>query len=379
MIWEFIYELVDVFLRPSKFTTLSVLLIASLSFLAVLYYFLIKRLPDRFKKKAFASLSIIISMLFSAELLFVLAGVAESYHERNGERRPIHIRYITPEFYPYKPNSHVNHVKHEFKYSRSINSLGLADREWSLEKAGKMRIIALGDSFTEGDGVPYEYSWVQQTAALRPDIEWLNAGIRGSDPFYAYQLLQDKLLPYQPDLVVVSVHSQDFLQDFLMRGGLSRFDNSKQSVTVQEIVYGYSRIARMIYHLADYDELLNKIDDDAIARIKNIYLPEMVMLYSKLAEKHELKIHFIYSPMLGDLLSSKHQEYSLGQAVCDAAQGFPNISASDASECYNDYISRSGRQPEYFWWPVDGHHNKDGYAMKAHCVMKALSLDEKSK
>jgi hypothetical protein len=105
----------------------------------------------------------------------------------------------------------------------------------------------------------------------------------------------------------------------------------------------------------------------------------MVMLYSKLAEKHELKIHFIYSPMLGDLLSSKHQEYSLGQAVCDAAQGFPNISASDASECYNDYISRSGRQPEYFWWPVDGHHNKDGYAMKAHCVMKALSLDEKSK
>jgi hypothetical protein len=378
MIWKFINELVDVFLRPSKFTTLSVLLIASLSLLAVLYYFLIKRRPNRVKKKAFVTVSIIVSILFFAELLFVVTGVADSYHERNGEKRPVHIRYIVPEFYPYEPNSHLDLVKHEFIYSRSINSLGLADREWSLEKTGKMRIIALGDSFTEGDGVSYEYSWVQQAATLRPDIEWLNAGIRGSDPFYAHQLLQEKLLPYQPDLVVVSLHGQDLLQDFLMRGGITRFENKKKWVTIRELLYGYSRIARMIYHLAGYDELLNKIDDAAIDRIKNIYLPEMVMLYSKLAEKHRLKVHFIYTPMKGDLLSSKHQEYNLGEAVCAAAKEFPNISASDATACYKGYIASSGHKPDHFWWSIDGHHNKDGYAMKAHCIIQVLSLNERS-
>ncbi|MCO5247753.1 MAG: hypothetical protein M9887_02220 [Chitinophagales bacterium] len=45
---------------------------------------------------------------------------------------------------------------------RKQNSLGLSDKEWIKEKpTGTYRIICLGDSFTEGDGVDYEHSYVQ--------------------------------------------------------------------------------------------------------------------------------------------------------------------------------------------------------------------------
>jgi hypothetical protein len=44
------------------------------------------------------------------------------------------------------------------------------------------------------------------------------AGVAGSDPFYEYRLLVDKLLACQPDLVMTVVNVSDVI-DVIVRGG----------------------------------------------------------------------------------------------------------------------------------------------------------------
>lgn len=93
----------------------------------------------------------------------------------------------------------------------AINQLGFRDREFPLEKRpGEFRVLAIGDSFTFGVGLPLELTWPQRLEdLLRPDhrgpVEVVNAGFAGNaynPKGYAPWLASDgmRLLP---DLVLV--------------------------------------------------------------------------------------------------------------------------------------------------------------------------------
>ena len=75
--------------------------------------------------------------------------------------------------------------------------------------------VALGDSFTEGDGTPADSTWPKllekRLNAAHPsaNITTLTGGIGGADPPFEYILLKEKLLTYQPDLVVVAPATAD--------------------------------------------------------------------------------------------------------------------------------------------------------------------------
>jgi hypothetical protein len=67
-----------------------------------------------------------------------------------------------------------------------------------VEKApGEYRLIALGDSFTEGVGTSYDMTWLKvveaRLATAMPDRTFVayNAGVSGSDPWFAYMLLRE--------------------------------------------------------------------------------------------------------------------------------------------------------------------------------------------
>jgi GDSL-like Lipase/Acylhydrolase family len=89
----------------------------------------------------------------------------------------------------------------EFRY----NSLFFRERELGPKPAGVTRVVLLGDSFTEGQGVKEADTTARRLEALlaREGGRWevLNCARRGAD-FPSLHRMFEKLLPFEPDIVV---------------------------------------------------------------------------------------------------------------------------------------------------------------------------------
>lgn len=127
----------------------------------------------------------------------------------------------------------------EFDVAYSINGLGLRDREIPLAKPhGTRRILMLGDSFTEGDGVEYHETFsaglqrMLDTAGLPARWEVINGGVGSYAPMVEYLYLCNGGLALQPDLVVLNLDLSDFFDDLGYRA-LARFDAGGRPVAVR--------------------------------------------------------------------------------------------------------------------------------------------------
>jgi hypothetical protein len=114
----------------------------------------------------------------------------------------------------------------------SSNARGLRGRrEFADPKPpGVFRIVALGDSFTFGEGVGDEETWSHRLQELLPQTEVLNLGVHGYGHDQMLLHLQQEGLRYQPDLVLLGFLTLDmgrnvlFFRDyakprFVLRGG----------------------------------------------------------------------------------------------------------------------------------------------------------------
>lgn len=108
----------------------------------------------------------------------------------------------------------------EFDVAYDINTLGLRNPETPLEKpAGTKRILMLGDSFTEGDGVEYRETFscrLQQmldSAGLPGHWEVINAGVGSYAPTVEYLYLKKQGLALNPDIVILNLDLSDFFDD----------------------------------------------------------------------------------------------------------------------------------------------------------------------
>jgi hypothetical protein len=119
----------------------------------------------------------------------------------------------------------------------ATNSRGLRDREYRVPKPpGTVRILMLGDSFTEGGGLRLE-----DTVAKRAERrlaargcrghEVVNAGVASYSPILEYLLLRDVGLALEPDLVVLAFDMTDVHDDYV-RTRLARLDGGGLPVAV---------------------------------------------------------------------------------------------------------------------------------------------------
>jgi lysophospholipase L1-like esterase len=136
------------------------------------------------------------------------------------------------------PNASGFYKSLEFNVSYSINSLGLRDREMSRKKpAGTKRVLMLGDSFTEGNGVeakdafPARVQALVDAAGLSTRWEVINAGEGGYSPLLEYLLLEHKLIDLEPDLVILNLDHSDVFDDIEFTK-LATFDASGKPVAV---------------------------------------------------------------------------------------------------------------------------------------------------
>ena len=144
----------------------------------------------------------------------------------------------------------------EFVHHMKTNSLGLREDEIVVPKpAGTRRIVGLGDSFAMGYGVEKEDTYLEvmerALADRYPDQEWetVNAGVAGHDPVFSEQLLRRRLLPLQPDIVLLLVNQSDVF-DIVSRGGVDRFDGRgavrPRGSWAWESAFRYSHLARAV-------------------------------------------------------------------------------------------------------------------------------------
>lgn len=102
----------------------------------------------------------------------------------------------------------------QFEISVTTNSVGLRDREYSLERTDKKRMLVLGDSFTWGFGVEDQERFTEVLEQRYPQWEIINAGTSGygTDQEYLYYLKRGQY--YKPDVVVVLFYYNDFENNF---------------------------------------------------------------------------------------------------------------------------------------------------------------------
>ena len=100
----------------------------------------------------------------------------------------------------------------EFDNEVLINSKGLRDRDFPYDRRpGTLRILAVGDSFTFGQGVEAGEAWPKMLEkALGPGAEVLNSGVSGWGTAQEMLWLEEEGFRYRPDVVVLGFYVNDF-------------------------------------------------------------------------------------------------------------------------------------------------------------------------
>ncbi|MFO7789644.1 MAG: hypothetical protein R6V32_03660, partial [Bacteroidales bacterium] len=121
------------------------------------------------------------------EILLRLSGWKATYTEKRYGFYKVPFVHQNNEYW-INPGNRQNKLEAgEFSYARNENSLGYRDKEWRWEEMkDKTRILALGDSFTEGDGTHTDSTWLNFFERKLNDTSYyfMNGGICGSDPVF---------------------------------------------------------------------------------------------------------------------------------------------------------------------------------------------------
>ncbi|HUI64593.1 MAG TPA: SGNH/GDSL hydrolase family protein [Bacteroidota bacterium] len=119
----------------------------------------------------------------------------------------------------------------EFNTSYRISSAGLRDREFAVPKpGGTFRILMLGDSFTEGDGVEGQETFSKRLESMLADkfgvgrVEVVNAGVGSYSPILEYLYLKNGGLALEPDMVILNYDLSDAFDD-ITYSKLARFSS----------------------------------------------------------------------------------------------------------------------------------------------------------
>ncbi len=326
----------------------------------------------------FLVFSSVIASLLAVEIIMQLTGKTTTYLEKvsgyyNSPYQPqdkgfYHVWHIPKEHWIKKP---------EYKYWRPTNRWGLPDVDWPLnKKPNEKRILALGDSFTEGDGAPDDSDYVallsQQLNATGGEYYLMNAGVLGSDPFFNYIQLKNQLLPYKPDYILQTLSSQDITYDIKMKGGMERFQKNGtlkfNSAPWWEPVYAVSYISRLFFKALGYNELLEKGKLTGAEKKKlSKQTVELFKHYKALCSERGIRLYVLLRPEKYEIEQNEYQ-YDIASIVKESG-----VEAIDMLPLYNAYIEKNKTKPADYFWRIDGHHNSKGYQMMADVIFERIA------
>ena len=394
--------------RKSFYIFLSSFIILTIS-LAQIFYFRQLRIWDSFfiiisfflliigiltywkKTKNNKNLILVFSSLFFAiiiaELVLRITGLVFTYfEERFNYYESIEMQNRIKPFWIRPAHTDYKLEAREFCFDRKSNSYGLSCEEPDTSVLNNSKvIIAIGDSFTEGDGTHKDSTWVKflELQLIDDSIErlsFINAGICGSDPIYEYKLLKEKLLVLNPEMVIVAYGNE--LNDIIIRGGEERFETMRPAIKDKwwEPFFAVSHVFRLIVRAMYDDDYLLISSKDYLDRRNSAMqdLKKSIIDFKYLSQKASFKLIIVFYPMSHEMINGKF----------DYNDVLYNYAASHDINCVNllNFYLQNGVNEENlyeYYWPKDKHHNAKGYQLFAEgvypAVLKAIEqLNEKN-
>jgi lysophospholipase L1-like esterase len=314
------------------------------------------------------------------EITMMLSGKGKTYSEStNGY-------YISPFtrdkniYHTYPPNSKSIVKTNEFIYPVSYNSLGFVGAEWPIQKdSTKIRIITLGDSFTEGYGAPSDSSYPALLSKIVGEkYEILNAGVCGSDPVFCLKNVEDRLLNLKPDLLVQSISENDIIFDLCVCGGYERYNKGGSTYTQSvnspawEPLYAISYSSRIFFHALGYNlsRPCGDINNPSFITRQNLILKDVCDRYESLGIANNINVLIVFYPTLLEVSKNKYN-FDLTEAKRHISS-LSHVKFVDLFSCYQSKILYSGIKPIEYYWAIDGHHNSLGYRLMAECIASAV-------
>jgi hypothetical protein len=260
--------------------------------------------------------------------------------------------------------------------------LGIAEKELRIPKSkNEYRILALGDSYTEGVGTSYQTTWVKvlektlRESHLESNIKAINAGIAGSDIYFEYILFKEKLMNLKPDLVIIAINNSD-VHDIIIRGGFERF---KPDGTVRfrkpprwECIYAISFIFRHIVHdILGYNwyfiqkSKINSLEQGAIESIKSA-----IFAFEHLSNKNGFDVMIVFHPTIWEIKSGKYLHHF--DYLVKHFEITKSIVSIDLFEYYNANDIITYENVHNFYWSLDEHHNTRGYHVMGRAIAKKI-------
>lgn len=146
----------------------------------------------------------------------------------------------------------------------SINSLGFRGPEFTPEKPkGTTRIFAIGDSTTfglSGEECPYpvQMQWLLDAAYRPGKFQVINAGVEGYGMDYALRLLETRIIPLSPDIVIMYIGWNDLystsphnprlpVPEEILNADLGELDWKRRITSVLDNLYIAKALKKMIY------------------------------------------------------------------------------------------------------------------------------------
>ncbi len=163
----------------------------------------------------------------------------------------------------------------------SINSKGIRDREFEIPKPDDVfRIIVLGDSVTFGTEYPIELTYPKVLEKLlnkkngtKRRYEVLNTGVCSYNAVQKFLFLKNKLLDYEPDLVIFQFLNDDYYRNAVVLPGDKALKQKDVFLSLGEyfsanfpklLMLPYSLDRFLIRHLASY-RVVNKMLYDRLS------------------------------------------------------------------------------------------------------------------
>lgn len=153
------------------------------------------------------------------------------------------------------------------RYAGALNAHGTLGPDFALPKPpGQLRILCVGDSTTEGDGVPWQEAYparleelLRAPVAASPrfdSVRVINAGVGGHNSAFNLAYLALRLIHFQPDVVLLKSSYNDYLPYIVPGLGLDYRNAFPEPFTLQVAAAPYWHAARHSYLLRALGVLL---------------------------------------------------------------------------------------------------------------------------